>query len=441
MLYTYTSILRGAGQKSPVLQREIIPKFCFPKGVTVKTVKRTASLSELSELMQDQPHTASSAHSFVFRMMDETGGGTYGICIHSEEQVELPPPTQGLTASVPMGESIETAPICYCLITRCPFVELHFAFLFQVLDYERLLHIQRHGVMTGQGDPDPRLADPAGVIEGALDAYCKAGWDLPPVGEPYRIPLPLPTRPPGGAELQDQRGRPHKDLYVWRWSMLLIAHHLSLRNVLHLLSFVLLERQIVVQSENLGLLSATVFAAVGLIQPLKWECLLVPVLPDSMQQVMEAPVPFLVGLQRSQRRKGSARAGHTSHGVVNLYVDFDQITAPEEAVGRLPQWERLYDHLAPLYEALQAVSEGSPPIAYGVTEEQATLLEELSRVLRDYVSFYTELAFMQERIKASRFAPGTDPVTAQFMEQLMTTQHWVSFRDGCYAAREKHKLM
>jgi len=46
---------------------------------------------------------------------------------------------------------------------------------------------------------------------------------------------------------------------------------------------------------------------------------------------MEAPVPYLVGLQRSTREKASGRTGHTSHSLVKVYVDFDQITAPEEA--------------------------------------------------------------------------------------------------------------
>ena len=50
---------------------------------------------------------------------------------------------------------------------------------------------------------------------------------------------------------------------------------------------------------NIGLLSTAVLSVIPLIRPFAWQSLLMPVLPalDQMLDLMDAPVPFILGVQ------------------------------------------------------------------------------------------------------------------------------------------------
>lgn len=52
---------------------------------------------------------------------------------------------------------------------------------------------------------------------------------------------------------------------------------------------------------NIGLLSTTVLSLIPLIRPFAWQSLLLPILPalDKMLDLLEAPVPFILGVQAS----------------------------------------------------------------------------------------------------------------------------------------------
>ena len=61
----------------------------------------------------------------------------------------------------------------------------------------------------------------------------------------------------------------------------------------------LLERQMVVFCPNIGILSAVVLSLVPLMRPFAWQSLLLPILPvqDKMLDLLEAPVPFILGVK------------------------------------------------------------------------------------------------------------------------------------------------
>ncbi len=61
----------------------------------------------------------------------------------------------------------------------------------------------------------------------------------------------------------------------------------------------LLERQMVVFCPNIGILSAVVLSLIPLMRPFAWQSLLLPILPvqDKMLDLLEAPVPFIVGVK------------------------------------------------------------------------------------------------------------------------------------------------
>ena len=61
----------------------------------------------------------------------------------------------------------------------------------------------------------------------------------------------------------------------------------------------LLERQVVFFCPKMGLLTTAVLAMIPLLRPFAWQSVVMPVLPahDSMLHLLDAPVPFLLGMQ------------------------------------------------------------------------------------------------------------------------------------------------
>lgn len=91
---------------------------------------------------------------------------------------------------------------------------------------------------------------------------------------------------------------------------------LSLDSILTLLTALLLEQQVVLFCPNLSILSALVLATMPLLRPFRWQSLLMPVLPTSMLGFLDAPVPFLLGVQYKTSEIMSRCAGHIR---VNVY--------------------------------------------------------------------------------------------------------------------------
>ncbi|XP_061361519.1 uncharacterized protein LOC133305343 isoform X2 [Gastrolobium bilobum] len=81
------------------------------------------------------------------------------------------------------------------------------------------------------------------------------------------------------------------------WAVASMCGTLRLENVLTFFAGVLLEQQIVVVCSNLGFLSASVLSVIPLIQPYRWQSLLMPVLPNDMLEFLDAPVPYIVGIK------------------------------------------------------------------------------------------------------------------------------------------------
>lgn len=78
---------------------------------------------------------------------------------------------------------------------------------------------------------------------------------------------------------------------------LLTHRSLSLDNILSLLNAVLLEQQIVVFCPNLAIQSAIVLSLIPLLAPFQWHFTLLPITPQNMLCFLDAPLPFVLGVQ------------------------------------------------------------------------------------------------------------------------------------------------
>lgn len=72
---------------------------------------------------------------------------------------------------------------------------------------------------------------------------------------------------------------------------------LSLDNIISLVNAALLEKQLVVFCPHIGTLGSVVLALVPLLRPFTWQSLVMPVTPVNMLGFLDAPVPFVLGVQ------------------------------------------------------------------------------------------------------------------------------------------------
>ncbi|ESW34620.1 hypothetical protein PHAVU_001G167000 [Phaseolus vulgaris] len=129
------------------------------------------------------------------------------------------------------------------------------------------------------------------------------------------------------------------------WTMATTCRVLSLDSVMTLITGVLLEKQVVIVCPNLGVLSATVLSLIPMIRPFQWQSLLLPVLPGKMIDFLDAPVPYIVGIQH---KPVDLNMRTTNLVLVNILKD--QVAMCP--LPKLPQHKELLSRLSPIHARL-----------------------------------------------------------------------------------------
>ena len=150
-----------------------------------------------------------------------------------------------------------------------------------------------------------------------------------------------------------------------RWRTATACRVLSLETLLTAATAALLERRVVVAHPNLGELSAVVFALTrAFFKPATYTSLVLPIVPDSMLDLLEAPVPFVVGVRY---KTAETRAACATPGVVrvNAYKDAVKVSGAGDSssskkspfsLPALPGRQALLEALRPSYDACRSAA-------------------------------------------------------------------------------------
>lgn len=163
------------------------------------------------------------------------------------------------------------------------------------------------------------------------------------------------------------------------WTTATICRVLSLESILALVAGVLLEKQVVVVCPNLGVLSATVLSLIPMIRPFQWQSLMLPVLPGKMLDFLDAPVPFIIGIQQVP-----ADLKRKAWDPVQVNVQKDQVKMCH--LPTLPRHKDLASELGPIHARLSR--EGSfakkHPV-YRCNEVQVEAAGQFLDVMKNYL--------------------------------------------------------
>lgn len=136
---------------------------------------------------------------------------------------------------------------------------------------------------------------------------------------------------------------------------------LSLENIVALFEYTMSESRIIFLSSHTGMLHLACHALASLMYPLKWASIFIPVLPARLLSALDAPCPYIVGIER---RYENIELPEDDYVLVDL--DKDTIDATSQPI-RLPRQQRrkllsLLQVAAPA-KLRYGVATGPPPYA------------------------------------------------------------------------------
>lgn len=136
---------------------------------------------------------------------------------------------------------------------------------------------------------------------------------------------------------------------------------LSLENVVTLFEYAMTESRIIFVSSYTAMLHLACHALANLLYPLKWASVFIPVLPARLLSALDAPCPYIVGIER---RYENVELPEDDYVLVDL--DRDTIDATDQPT-RLPRQHRrkllsLLQVAAP-HQLRYGVATGAPPYA------------------------------------------------------------------------------
>lgn len=128
---------------------------------------------------------------------------------------------------------------------------------------------------------------------------------------------------------------PHLD-----FSIIPLFKALSIPNILHTWSCLLLERPVVLHSSSPSLVVRCAEILLALLAPFEWETVYIPLVPERLGDVIEAPTVFLIGGISSWI---SART--IPDGVISVALDEDIISRIDSTIPPIPMKRQLTDGL------------------------------------------------------------------------------------------------
>ncbi|XP_059833788.1 DENN domain-containing protein 5B-like isoform X3 [Hypanus sabinus] len=233
---------------------------------------------------------------------------------------------------------------CICLITPLPFVQACRKFLLQL-----------HKAVTSQQTPPLPLES---YIHNIL----------------YEVPLPPPGRSLKFSGVYGpiicQRPGP-TELPLFDFPLREAFELLGLENLVQLFTCVLLEMQILLYSQDYQRLMTVAEGITALLFPFQWQHVYVPILPASLLHFLDAPVPYLMGLQSKEPNDRSKLELAQEANLCFVDIDNHFIDLPED----FPQFPNKLEFIQEISEVL--LQFGIPPEGNLHCSESASELKNL----------------------------------------------------------------
>ena len=233
-----------------------------------------------------------------------------------------------------------------------------------------------------------------------------------------------------------------EELYA-EWGLPLAFYQLSFKTIIQLLSAILLERKVVVYCKNMRFLSSLVLAIPPLIRPFLYQSVMIPMLPEKLPSLLEAPVPYIIGVTFLPSSE------HIPDDAILLDVRKDSIKSTMP-VPLLPNSKELKKKCSSDIKQLNhSFKKGIP---FKTTKEQLSHVESISTIFETHlISFF---ANYHNYTICNRTDPA-QPITVfmkdsflvdipadarEFIDEFLDTQMFFQYSDKRLRKRDKQLL-
>ncbi|KAL6061973.1 DENN domain-containing protein 5B [Balamuthia mandrillaris] len=302
------------------LPNPLVAQFCFPGGVKPSYIPRSDSMTAYNTIMYSAlAELEQSSHSYVFTI---TGSDVllYGICVSKNELLTKTKKRR--------PDKLLAAPRCYCLLSRFPFFQLHFEILYSILviyllSFGNFFQAEERSNMLAAVSQESSSSSSSALEESSVIRLLKEFQTVQLTAELENIGPAFSRGPalsftfscPSGSE-EDRIGE---------WCFASTGRLFSLPDIVRLFKAVMMEYKIVVVCSNLGILSRVAMSLIPLMRPFVWQGPFIPILPASLAECLESPVPYIIGVQELQEEKMRAIGDEA----VSVRVDEGEVIIPE----------------------------------------------------------------------------------------------------------------
>lgn len=88
---------------------------------------------------------------------------------------------------------------------------------------------------------------------------------------------------------------PYKYPTTQEWTTAVLFSCLSSVQIFKICNLLLMEKSLVIVGEDVGIVTALAFAVSALLTPFQWQGVFIPLVPNMVREIFDAPVPFIVG--------------------------------------------------------------------------------------------------------------------------------------------------
>eukprot|EP01022_Parablepharisma_sp_SALTPOND_P031428 TRINITY_DN799_c0_g2_i2.p2 TRINITY_DN799_c0_g2~~TRINITY_DN799_c0_g2_i2.p2 ORF type:complete len:462 (+),score=33.51 TRINITY_DN799_c0_g2_i2:1520-2905(+) len=228
----------------------------------------------------------------------------------------------------------------------------------------------------------------------------------------------------------------------------LLFSMLKAHDVYEILCNIFLEHSVIFVSKNLNLLTSAILGCCALLSPFKWEHIIIPILPSMCLEILEAPVPFLVGIPKSVSEGLRFTKDTWCQQTVVVLLDIGKVyicppEAEEEKVTKLPLLNGLEKTLELLFQTFEKSRKKSQVLCYHPTTSQIEAIVSASRKVRAAVekTMLEKLPKQESRKEngtlemdkiCNALMEGTGEVDKEFLKMFGETQMFASYLEDRY---------
>jgi len=289
-------------------KRKVVSDFCFPGGVRVRKLNMTESMSDMNTLLHGKTSVRNDENCFVFTLSAEEdevedGGAKnstvlYGFCLKREQIISTVDIDYFGGTEKPLNvENHWVTEQVLCFLTYQPLFKLHFGVLTSIVSIQRYERMRRSLPRNNHGQPDTRTMEesaPNGVnieVISLLSSYYNRKIPGPGDVVSLHVSEELPMI------LFENEKDFDADRLEAQWFCPTLLSVLHIEDFSFLFGALMCEKSLVIVSKNKAAVTSILLGLRSLLKPFHWPHVLIPLIPTKLLDLLDAPVPILVGVE------------------------------------------------------------------------------------------------------------------------------------------------